>query len=105
MTCFSPTEGLSTPELSVTQATSTVIFLEWSQVDAASHYSLVIRKQDNSEAGSEPQELTVYGENVILDDLSPKSTYCLSVSARNSATSGPESEPVCVQTAEEEEHL
>lgn len=81
---------------------SSVIFLEWSQVDAASHYSLVIRKQVTSESRSEPQELTVYGESVILDDLSPNSTYCLSVSARTSATIGPESEPVCVQTGHKE---
>lgn len=96
-----PTGGLSTPELSVTQMSS-VIFLEWSQVDAASHYNLVIRKQVTSESKSEPQEMTVYGESVILDDLSPKSTYCLSVAARTSAASGPESEPVCVQIGQKE---
>ncbi|XP_022610760.1 fibronectin type III domain-containing protein 7-like [Seriola dumerili] len=86
--------GLSAPMLDVTQAMSTVIFVEWSQVDAASHYSLVIKKQDRS---SKPQELTVYGENIILTDMSPNSTYCFSVSASNAAASGPESEPVCVQ--------
>lgn len=84
--------------LDVTQMTPTFIVAEWSQVDAASYYSLVIRKQGSS---SEPQELTVYGESIILtDELSPSSTYCLSVSARNSATGGPESEPVCVQTGQ-----
>nr|XP_046264816.1 mucin-4-like [Scatophagus argus] len=88
--------GLSAPELDVTQAMSTVIFAEWSQVEAASHYSLVIRKQGSS---IETQELMVYGESIILTELSPNSTYCLSVLARNSASSGPESEPVCVQTA------
>lgn len=81
---------------------SSVIFLEWSQVDAASHYSLVIRKQVTPEGRSEPQELTVYGESVILDDLSPNSTYCLSVTARTSAARGPESEPVCVQIGQKE---
>lgn len=74
---------------------STVIFVEWSQVEAASHYNLVIKKQDRS---SNPQELTVYGESIIVTDLSPSSAYCFSVSASNEAASGPESEPVCVQT-------
>ena len=83
--------------LHLTQAMSTVIFVEWSQVDAASHYSVVIRLQGSS---NKSQELTVYGESVILTDLSPSSTYCFSVLARNAATSGPESEPLCVQTGE-----
>ncbi|XP_071348392.1 LOW QUALITY PROTEIN: pneumococcal serine-rich repeat protein-like [Trachinotus anak] len=87
--------GLSAPVLDVTQAMSTVIFVEWSQVEATSYYTLLIKKQDRS---SNPQELTVYGENIILTDLSPNSNYCFSVSASNSAASGPESEPVCVQT-------
>lgn len=97
MTCFSPTGGLSAPVLDVTQGMSTVIFVEWSQVDAASHYSLLIRRQDSS---SELQEMIVYGESIIVTELSPNSTYCFSVVARNSASSGPESEAVCVQTGE-----
>uniref|UniRef100_A0A8D3EA47 Fibronectin type-III domain-containing protein n=2 Tax=Scophthalmus maximus TaxID=52904 RepID=A0A8D3EA47_SCOMX len=86
---------LPAPVLDVTQATSAFIFVQWTQVEAASHYSLVIRKQDTS---STSEEFTVYGEATILTDLSPSSTYCFTVSASNSATSGPESEPVCVQT-------
>ncbi|XP_067460816.1 mucin-4-like [Thunnus thynnus] len=89
--------GFSAPVLDVTQAMSTVIFVEWSQVDTASHYSLIIRPQGSSH---EPQELTVFGESIILTDLSPSSTYCFSVSARNATTRGPESEPVCVQTGQ-----
>ncbi|XP_029309572.1 fibronectin type III domain-containing protein 7-like isoform X2 [Cottoperca gobio] len=90
-----PNGGLQAPVLDVKQAMPTVISLEWSQIDAASHYSLFIRKQDSS---SESQEITVYGESIILTDLSPNSTYCFSVSAEYVATRGPESEPVCVQT-------
>ncbi|XP_044075214.1 uncharacterized protein LOC122886733 [Siniperca chuatsi] len=86
---------LSAPVLDVKQPTPTVVFVEWSRVDAASHYSLVIRKQGSS---SEPQELSVYGESIFLTDLSPDSTYCFSVSARTA--SGPQSEPVCVQTGQ-----
>lgn len=89
-----PTEGLSAPVLRVTSTSATVIFIEWSQVDAASHYTLVIRKQGSSRK----RELTVEAESIILNDLSPNCTYCFSVSARNSHTSGPESEPVCAQT-------
>ncbi|KAM7379233.1 hypothetical protein PAMP_004798 [Pampus punctatissimus] len=91
-----PNGGLSAPMLDVTQMMSTV-FIHWSQVDTASHYILVIRPQGTSQ---ESQELVVYGESIILTDLSPTSTYCFFVSARNVATSGPESEPVCVQTGQ-----
>ncbi|XP_067331701.1 fibronectin-like [Channa argus] len=89
------TGGLLAPVLRVIQRTSKVIFVEWSQVDAASHYNLVIRMQGSS---TKPRELTVYEEHIILTDLSPNSTYCLSVSAGTSETTGPESEPLCTQT-------
>ncbi|XP_033507400.2 uncharacterized protein LOC117272533 [Epinephelus lanceolatus] len=89
-----PEDGhLPAPVLNVTQVES-VIVIEWSQVDDATHYNLVIRNQGSS---SEHQEMTVYGERVLLTDLSLNSNYCFSVSAENSATSGPESEPVCVK--------
>ncbi|KAM9349923.1 fibronectin [Symphorus nematophorus] len=87
--------SLSAPVLTVTQPMSTVIFLEWSEVSGASSYNLVKSKQGSS---SECEELTVYGESTILTDLSKSSTYCFTVEARNSTTSGPQSEPVCVQT-------
>ncbi|KAK5888908.1 hypothetical protein CesoFtcFv8_014958 [Champsocephalus esox] len=90
--------GLPAPVLNVKQALPTVIFLEWSPVEAASQYSLLIRKQDSSR---ESEEITVQGESIILTDLIPNSAYCFSVSAEYAATSGPESEPVCVQTAQD----
>ncbi|XP_063741193.1 uncharacterized protein LOC134865541 [Eleginops maclovinus] len=90
--------GLPAPVLNVNQALATVIFLEWSPVEAASQYSLVIMKQDSS---SESEEITVQGESIIVTDLIPNSAYCFSVSAGYTATSGPKSEPVCVQTAQE----
>ncbi|XP_033993889.1 receptor-type tyrosine-protein phosphatase beta-like isoform X2 [Trematomus bernacchii] len=90
--------GLPAPVLHVKQALPTVIFLEWSPVEAASQYSLLIRKQDSSR---ESEEITVQGESIILTDLIPNSAYCFSVSAEYTATSGPQSEPVCVQTAQE----
>ncbi|XP_069013286.1 fibronectin type III domain-containing protein 7-like [Embiotoca jacksoni] len=87
----------SPPVLDVKQPMSTVVFIEWSQVEGASHYNLAIRKQGSS---SEDQELTVYGESIIVTDLSPNSTYCFAASAVYSADSGPESEPVCVPTGQ-----
>ncbi|XP_065810044.1 receptor-type tyrosine-protein phosphatase beta-like [Labrus bergylta] len=89
--------GLSAPLMEVKQVTSTAYFIEWSEVQAASYYSLLIRKQGSS---SGPQELTVYGERIFVDDLSPNSAYCFTLSAQNSATSGPESEPACVHTGQ-----
>ncbi|XP_034052024.1 receptor-type tyrosine-protein phosphatase beta-like isoform X2 [Gymnodraco acuticeps] len=89
---------LPAPVLNVKQALPTVIFLEWSPVEAASQYSLLIRKQDSSR---ESEEITVQGESIILTDLIPNSAYCFSLSAEYTATSGPESEPVCVQTAQD----
>ncbi|KAA8587295.1 hypothetical protein FQN60_016157, partial [Etheostoma spectabile] len=89
--------GLSAPVLDVKPATSTGIFVGWSQIETATHYSLMIRKQGSS---SEPEEMRVYGESIVLTDLSPDSIYCVWVSARNSATSGPQSEPVCVHLGE-----
>ncbi len=97
VTSFSPTGDLTVPVLNVTNATPTVFLIEWSEVEAASHYYLFIRKQGDT---SESQEMMVYSDNIILTDLSPNSTYCFSVAARNSASSGPESEPVCVQTGQ-----
>ncbi|KAM3604918.1 uncharacterized protein V6R79_017981 [Siganus canaliculatus] len=85
--------GLSAPVLDVTQPTQTVVFAEWSQVDGASHYSLIITKQ-----GSVSEDLTVYGNSIIVDDLIQDSAYCLYVQAWSSDSSGPQSEPVCVQT-------
>lgn len=85
------------PMLEVTQGMGTMTLAEWSQVDAASHYSLIIKQQGSS---STPQELIVYGERMIFTDLSPNTIYCLTVSAMNLDTSGPESEPVCVQTGQ-----
>ncbi|TMS09781.1 Fibronectin type III domain-containing protein 7 [Larimichthys crocea] len=89
--------GLVAPMLEVTQGMGTMTLAEWSQVDAASHYSLIIKQQGSS---STPQELIVYGERMIFTDLSPNTIYCLTVSAMNLDTSGPESEPVCVQTGQ-----
>lgn len=54
---------------------------------------------------SEPQLLTVYGEEVILDDLEPNSIYCVTVSAKSSSASGPESHPVCILTGQEQKHF
>ncbi|KAM4552488.1 fibronectin-like isoform 2-T2 [Odontesthes bonariensis] len=85
------------PLLDVKQATPTVIFLEWSPMEDATYYNLLIRKQGSL---SDTQELMVYGESMIVTDLSPNSTYCLTVLAFYTAASGPESEPVCVQTGQ-----
>ncbi|CAJ1072098.1 unnamed protein product%2C partial [Xyrichtys novacula] len=87
--------GLSAPLPHVTQVTPTEYFIEWSEVQGASYYSLQIRQQGST---SKPQELTVYGERVLVDDLSPNSAYCFSLSAQTSTISGPESEPLCVHT-------
>lgn len=109
MACFPAAGGLPAPRLNVTLAVSTVVFLKWSQLEGATHYSLVLRKQGSpGPEGPEgqTQELMVYGEEVILSDLSPNSTYCLSLSAIYSEppllTSGPESETVCVKTGQEQ---
>lgn len=95
MTYFSAAGGLSAPVLDVNHAMSTVVFVEWSEVVGATFYNMIIRRQDSS---AELQEMTVYGESIILTDLSPNFTYCISVEARNEDASGPESAPVCVQT-------
>lgn len=92
---FSAAGGLSAPVLDVNHAMSTVVFVEWSEVVGATFYNMIIRRQDSS---AELQEMTVYGESIILTDLSPNFTYCISVEARNEDASGPESAPVCVQT-------
>ncbi|XP_074545118.1 uncharacterized protein LOC141804545 [Halichoeres trimaculatus] len=92
-----PDNGLSAPLLHVTRVTSTEYFIEWPPVEAAAYYSLLIRKQDPS---NESQELTVYGERIFVDELSPNLVYCFSLSAQNSEISGPESLPVCVHTGQ-----
>jgi len=92
-----PPGNLSAPLLDVKQAMPTVIFLEWSPVEDATYYNLLIRKQGGF---GDTQELMVYGESIIVTDLSPNSTYCLTVLAFYTAASGPESEPVCVQTGQ-----
>lgn len=102
LTCLSRPGSLQAPALTVTQAVSTVAFLQWSQVKAASHYNLVVRKQGHPQVDSEAAELTVYGEEVILDDLEPNSIYCVTVSAQNASASGPESHPVCILTGQEQ---
>ncbi|XP_036072425.1 uncharacterized protein LOC112147737 [Oryzias melastigma] len=84
----------SAPQLEVTQVTPTAIWLQWSPVKKASHYSLLITKQGSS--GS--QKLTVYGEIINVPDLSPNSTYCFSVTAVYGSANGPHSDPVCTQT-------
>lgn len=109
MTCFPAAGGLPAPRLNVTFAISTVIFLKWSPVEGATHYSLVVRKQGSPGPEGQTQELMVYGEEVILSDLSPNSTYCLSLSAIYSElpllTSGPESETACVKTGQEKRSM
>lgn len=105
MTCLSHTGSLQAPEVTVTQAASTVAFLQWSEVKAASHYSLLIRKQGHPQVDSKPQKLTVYGEQVILDKLKPNSIYCVTVSAQSSSASGPESHPLCILTGQQQEHF
>ncbi|XP_054624499.1 uncharacterized protein LOC129177418 [Dunckerocampus dactyliophorus] len=92
---LSESEGLPAPVVQAKVANSTVIAAEWSQVDSAIDYKLMITQQGIAEG---PQELTVIGESIILVDLSLNSTYCLTVSARNNTNVGPESEPVCLQT-------
>ncbi|XP_034469740.1 fibronectin type III domain-containing protein 7-like [Hippoglossus hippoglossus] len=86
---------LSAPVLHITQIASTVVLVKWETEDDTSQHSLVRRKQDSS---SPPEELTVYGGMILVTELSPNSNYCFTVSASGSVTSGPESEPVCVQT-------
>lgn len=105
ITCLSFAGSLQSPALEVTQAVSTVAFLQWSEVKAASHYNLIVTEQGHPRVDSQPQELTVYGEEVILDDLKPNSIYCVTVSAQTSSASGPQSHPVCILTGQEQKHL
>lgn len=81
--------------LDVTHTTSTVISITWSKVEGASYYSLLVIKQSRSH---EHQQLTVYGESIMLTDMRPNATYCISVLAIYADASGPESEPICVRT-------
>ncbi|XP_061879353.1 fibronectin type III domain-containing protein 7-like [Entelurus aequoreus] len=86
-------EGLTAPRIHVTLPKPGVVDTKWSRSDAATDYKLMIKQQ---QGGSE--ELTVVGEHIILTNLSPNSTYCLTVSAKNNTNMGPESEPACLQT-------
>lgn len=73
---------------------------EWPQEDVANDtaYKLVISQQ---RANSEPpQELIVLGQSYILTDLSPNSTYCLTVSAWSETNVGPASDAVCLETGQ-----
>lgn len=84
--------------LDLKQPVPTTVFIEWSKVEAASYYTILIKKQGSS---SEVQEMTVYGEGIIITDLIPNSNYCFTLLAiYPAANSSPESEPVCVQTGE-----
>lgn len=93
-TLFSP----SAPLLVVKQVTSTIIVLQWPPVKHASFYNVLISRQDSPE---QHQNLNVYGESIVLTDLSPDSTYCFSVFAVYGEKSGAESESVCAQTYQE----
>lgn len=104
-TCLTFAGTLHAPAVEVTQAVSTVAFLQWSQVKAAAYYNLVIWKQGPPQVDSERQVLTVYGEEVILDDLKANSIYCVTVSAQTSFASGPESHPVCILTGQDQKHF
>ncbi|XP_032422074.1 uncharacterized protein LOC116722071 [Xiphophorus hellerii] len=86
--------NIPAPLLDVKQPSPSILFLQWSPVEGASFYNLLIRNQGSS---ADDQELTVYGESIIVSELSPDSAYCLSVLAVIADVSGPESEPVCVQ--------
>lgn len=97
MFLFIPTEAYSTLTVNVTRVTSTFIYLEWFPADEDATYTVIIRKQGGPMADTEPQKLTVIGSKTFVMDLSPNSTYCLSVSTGEE----PESEPVYVQTASE----
>ncbi|XP_017277744.1 serine-rich adhesin for platelets-like [Kryptolebias marmoratus] len=83
------------PLLTVKQPIATVIVLQWSAVEGASFYNVLVTNQDSPD---ENQDLNVYGESVILTDLSSSSTYCFSVFVTYAAGDGPESEPVCTRT-------
>lgn len=89
--------------LNVTHVSSTFISLEWFPGDEDATYTVVVRNQggpteDTEDTeDTEPRTLTVIGDTVFVMDLSPKSTYCFSVSSG----AGPHSEAVCVQTAAE----
>ncbi|CAL8367710.1 unnamed protein product, partial [Boreogadus saida] len=85
--------ALSVPIVSVIVEGSTVLVVKWSPVRGVDFYSLVISQQNNT------QTLRVDGEKTMLTDLSPDSTYCVSVRAESSSTVGSYSKPQCVQTA------
>ncbi|XP_054602382.2 serine-rich adhesin for platelets [Nothobranchius furzeri] len=83
------------PLIEVTQPAATVVYLQWPQEENATFYDLRVNKQGSSDGS---QKFHVYGETIILSDLSPDSTYCFSILAVKGTMSGPESKPVCVQT-------
>ncbi|XP_019712180.1 receptor-type tyrosine-protein phosphatase beta-like [Hippocampus comes] len=88
------------PVLNVSLLTNSLVMAEWPQEDVANDtaYKLVISQQRaNSES---PQELIVLGQSYILTDLSPNSTYCLTVSAWSETNVGPASDSVCLETGQ-----
>uniref|UniRef100_A0AAR2JQD7 Fibronectin type-III domain-containing protein n=1 Tax=Pygocentrus nattereri TaxID=42514 RepID=A0AAR2JQD7_PYGNA len=87
---------LTSPQASFTMVTADAVWLEWTHVEGADFYSLLIREQSRS---SKPVVMTVYGEASIIPELKPATMYCVSLSARNSYSSAPYSEPACVETA------
>ncbi|XP_015242186.1 PREDICTED: uncharacterized protein LOC107092315 [Cyprinodon variegatus] len=87
--------NISSLLLEVTQTSPATISLRWSPVEDASFYNLLIWKPGSSK---DNQQLTVFEESITLSDLSPNSAYCFSVLAVTAEKSGPESEPVCLQT-------
>ncbi|KAL0966455.1 hypothetical protein UPYG_G00295500 [Umbra pygmaea] len=91
--------GLAMPEVQVTLEMPTNLLVEWSPVEGAAYYSLMIKEQRaRPRHASQPQIRTVYGNSIIVRDLKPSTTYCLSMSAQTDASQGPFSEPVCVET-------
>lgn len=98
---FNPTVAHSPLTLNITHVTSTFIYLEWFPGDEDATYTVIVRKQGGPMVDTEPRKLTVIGSKVFVMDLSPRSTYCLSVSTEEE----PDSDPVCVQTASESQSL
>ncbi|XP_072525550.1 uncharacterized protein [Salminus brasiliensis] len=91
-------DELSSPQAQFTMVTADSLWLEWTRVEGAEFYSLLIREQSSS---AEPVYMTVYGEASIISDLKPATTYCVSLSATTPSSSrGPYSESVCVRTAD-----
>ncbi|XP_077412087.1 fibronectin type III domain-containing protein 7-like [Vanacampus margaritifer] len=99
--------GHSAPILHILQPTDLTAVVEWPQDAAAAAaddvaYKLVITQlRCDSELA---EVLTVIGQSYILTDLSPSSTYCLTVSTMNETVIGPESECVCFNTGQPASH-